>query len=177
MRFEDLICNYVNNEYEPRQVGRYWASDIYPIKKGYLKPEDFYQKKEVDKEGVSRIIVGLAMEKQLQEIFEFNKIDVQYQNKYEIKISDEITLVVKPDFEFGDYVLEIKYPFNKVEKIPEKWMYQLEAEHRATNKKVFLGVITIPFYLRVWEYQPSVDRWNEIKFLLTKFHHQLKNKI
>jgi len=175
MKIKELFDRYVNQENHERQIGRYWASDIYQIKKGYLRPGNFFEKKKVDEKGVRMILVGEAMESQLQKIFEFNKVKSGYQNKYEIKIKDDIVLVVKPDFEFDNFVIETKFPFSPVvDEIPERYLYQLEAEYRATNKDVYLGVLEIPFKLRLIKYKPLWARWEEIKDILIKFDEDLR---
>jgi len=175
MKIKELLDRYVNKENHERQLGRYWASDIHAIKKGYLKPSNFFKKKKIGERGVRMILVGEAMESQLQKIFEFNKVKSEYQNKYEIKIKDDIVLVVKPDFEFDNLVIETKFPFSPViDEIPERYLYQLEAEYRATNKDVYLGVLEIPFRLRLIKYKPMGFRWEETKNILIKFDEDLR---
>lgn len=177
MKIKELLNNYINHENpdHQRKAGRFWASDIWAIRKGYLTPRNFFKQKIVDELGIRRIIVGEAMEKKLQEILEFNKIKVECQKKYEVKINKDIVLVVKPDFEFSDFVIETKFPFSLISEIPDKWKDQLEAEHRATSKKVYLGILSSPFNLKLPKYTPSSKRWEEIKQLLIEFNKKLKS--
>jgi len=176
MKTNNLLLNFVNKDSHPRERGRYWATDIFPIIKGYLKPKDFFTHKEIDLQGARNIISGEAYESQWKEILEANKIDFKYGNeiKKEIKITDKIILVVKPDFETKNWVLETKYPTKPTNEIPEKWEYQLEAEFRATKKKVYLGIFEYPFNIKYLEYKPSEERWEFIKETLIKFDKKLQ---
>lgn len=178
MNIKELLYNYINHENpeHQRKAGRFWASDIWAIRKGYLTPNNFFKQKIVDELGIGRILTGEAMEAKLQEIFEFNKLQVNYQSKYELTIQD-IVLVVKPDFEFKDFVIETKCPFSPVNTIPEKWKDQLEVEYRATKKTVYLGVFSIPFSLKFFRYNPDDTRWQEIQEILLAFNEKLKKTI
>jgi hypothetical protein len=175
MKLEDILLKYVNQATEPRKIGRYWASDLYAIKYGYLTPENFLTQKIVQDKGAGMIITGEAMEEKLQKIFEFIKADAEYQKKYELKIGKDIVVVVKPDFEFKNFVIETKFPFTEIEDtIPEKWLYQCEAEYQATKKQVYVGVFTIPFNIKFLTYTPSPKRWEEIQTLLKTFDKKLR---
>jgi len=175
MLTDKLLLNFVNKDSHPREKGRYWATDIYPIIKGYLKPKDFFTHKEIDLQGSRNIISGEAYENQWKEILDVNKIEYKYGNeiKKEIKI-DNIVLVVKPDFEMKEWVLETKYPTKPTNEIPEKWKYQLECESQATKKKVYLGIFEYPFNIKYLEYKPSKERWEKIKEVLVEFDKKLQ---
>ena len=176
MKISEVIKKSVNErEDHERQIGRYWSSELYAIIKGYLKPEDFFRKKEIDLTGCQMILVGEAMEAKLRELLEKQNIDFQAQVKRELKINNEITLVVQNDFEFPNFVIETKFPFSPIKnEIPARYAYQLEAEARASQKQVYLGVLSIPFDLRLIPYYPSKKRWEIIKRSLIKFHNALK---
>ncbi|MEM5871467.1 MAG: hypothetical protein QW051_01200 [Candidatus Aenigmatarchaeota archaeon] len=180
MNTNELILNYINSEKKPREVGRYWATDIYPILKGYLTPKNFFTYKEIDLKGASNILSGEAYETKWKEILEFNRVKFKYgeEAKKEIVIGDKIILVVKPDFEFENWVLETKCPAKEtkfISEIPEKWIYQLECEHRATNKPVYLGIFSHPFSLTYYSYKPSLARWNLIQKTLIEFDTKLRS--
>ena len=144
--YNQLLLDCVNQSH-PRQIGRYYASEIYQIIKGYLQPKNFFTSKPIDLTGAKNILRGEAYETQFKEVLEANKIKFRYGDeiKREIQLTEEVVLVVKPDFEFEDFVIETKYPTTSITTIPEKWEYQLEAEYRATNKKVYLGIFSDPF--------------------------------
>jgi len=175
MKIEEILSQYINQNNEPRKIGRYWATDLYPIKYGYLTPENFLTQKIIDDKGIGMILTGEAMEEKLQKIFDTVKADVEYQNKYELPIDKDIVLIVKPDFEFKDFIIETKFPFKEIgDTIPEKWLYQCEAEYQATKKQVYVGVFTVPFSLKFLPYTPSPKRWEEIKTLLIEFDKKLR---
>ena len=170
MKFSKILKDYTNREQgHEREIGRYWASDIYAIKKGYLTPENFFEKREIDLQGCRLIESGNMAEAHLEKIFNELGFKHQYQPKKEIQI-DDFVLVVVPDFSFDNFILETKYPYRETLSIPEKWQYQLEAEYRAFSRQVLLGIFEYPFYLRTIEYTPSKERWDDIKSLLREFN-------
>ena len=176
MKIDDIILSYINKDKYNRKLGRYWATDIYSIKKGYTTPENFFKSNDIGIDGCKMILTGKANEEILTKLFKKMKVDFIPQDKKEIKINKEIILVVKPDFVFPDYIIETKYPFSmtKTKKIPERYYDQLEAEYRAYNKTVYLGLISSPFNVVLLEYTPSKRRWNNIQKLLIDFHDKLK---
>ncbi len=183
MKVSDLFLQYINHDdgKHVRKFGRYYASEIYGIMKGYVTPETFFDKKPADLGGARMMMTGMAMETQLNEVFEKTEVDYKYNTKYEMQISDEITLVVKPDFIFKDFVIETKFPFSMFqmcpEGIPQRYLYQLEAEAQATQKPVYLGVFSIPFNVELIPYTASCRRWKGILKTLEKFHEELKVEI
>lgn len=199
MNYSKLLFEYINGrESYPRKIGRYWASDLSSIIQGYMKPEDFGKSKSIDLLGCKRIITGEMAEEQAKKIFEANEIkfnsdifdelellDHYYtisqkdgQIKCLMSITDEIQLTVKPDFVFLDRVIETKFPFSMSEleagKIPKRYAFQLEATHRAFGMPVQLGLLVVPFDMRVMDYKPSTIRWNNIKKKLVEFHNEVK---
>ena len=100
------------------------------------------------------------------------------QIKCVLYITDEIKLTVKPDFVFIDKVIETKFPFSMSEleagKIPKRYTFQLEATYRAFGMPVQLGLLVVPFNLRIMDYKPSKVRWNNIKKKLVEFHEEVK---
>ena len=173
--YNQLLLDCVNQSH-PRQIGRYYASEIYQIIKGYLQPKNFFTSKPIDLTGAKNILRGEAYETQFKEVLEANKIKFRYGDeiKREIQLTEEVVLVVKPDFEFEDFVIETKYPTTSITTIPEKWEYQLEAEYRATNKKVYLGIFSDPFNLTLYPFKPDERRWLKIQQNLLAFHEKLK---
>ncbi len=175
MKIETLILNYVNRPRtdHQRKKGIFWASELSSIIDGWTTPEHFFEEKPKDAKGAGMILTGIAMEEMLRKIFEEMKIDCEYQVRKEVKISDEITLVVKPDFVFKDFVIETKFPFSEI-KDTNKYAYQLEAEWQCLKRKVYLGVLSAPFNLRLLEYKPSKVRWDNICKKLIEFNEKLK---
>lgn len=180
MKLESILSDYVNRRGEKpykRQLGRYWASDVGSIKKGYLTTQNFFERREVDAGGVRMILTGVAMEDMLTKIFKKQNVDCEPQAKKVLKINDEIDLVVKPDYVFDDFVYETKFPFSTINPmdVPQRYKHQLECEYRAFEpRRVFLGVFSVPFNVSFIEYIPSKRRWSNIKKTLIEFHEELK---
>ena len=169
MKISELALSYVNRETDhKKEIGRYWASEIYGILKGYLKPGEYLERKEI--KDPSMIITGIANEDILTKMLTEMNIDFKPQEKYEVKIKD-IVLVVKPDFVFKDYVWETKHPFSAN---IDKYKYQLEAEYRATKKDVYLGILKTPFKIVLTKYIPNDKLWEEIVKGLYSFHLKVK---
>jgi len=115
VKLQDFILKYLNKEdSKPRQKGRYWASELYSMSKGYITPKNFFKPSKVDKHAAGLILAGEAFESQLEKILSEGKANFKYNPKKELKITDDITLVVKPDFLFPTFAVETKYPFHKV---------------------------------------------------------------
>lgn len=176
MKISEILTNYVNKDKHPRKIGRYWATDINSIMKGYLTPKNFFKQEPVDLGGCRMILTGVAMEDRLKHIFREMEIDCESQVKKEMKITDEITLVVKSDFNFKKFIIETKFPFSRIKdkEIPQRYVHQLECQYRAFYLPVYLGVLSVPFNLRLIEYRPSKRRWSNICRLLEDFHQKLK---
>jgi len=176
MKTHELFLRYVNQDQHPRIAGRYFASELYQILKGKLTPKNFFEPKQIDITGARNIISGMAFEAQLKDIFEKTGVKFKYGDeiKREIKITDDIVLVSKPDFEFEDWVLETKYPTHERQEIPPWYELQLESEYRATNKPVRLGIFSYPFDVTYIKYQPDDKRWELIKQTLIEFDKKLR---
>lgn len=178
MKLDDILFKYINKNKYSRQVGRYWATDINSIKRGYLTPQSFFEKSDIGIDGCRMILTGQASEDMLTRVFEETGVDFKAQEKKVLPITDEIDLVVKPDYVFPDWVLETKFPFSQSgpQKIPQRYCYQLECEHRAFERPVFLGKITAPFNVEFIPYKPSKRRWNNIQKTLKQFHEDVKKE-
>lgn len=174
MSIDQIIEKYLYSREEPRVLGRYWASEIFSIAKGYITPQTFFNPPVIPKSAFGIILSGLAYEAQLNAILSECKAKFEYNPKKEIKINDEITLVVKPDFVFPNFIWETKYPSSRIEKIPTKWEYQLEAEYRAFQLPVYLVVFEYPFKMHFYPFTPSEKRWKDIQKILVDFHLKLK---
>jgi hypothetical protein len=180
MKLIQATYNYLNHEKE-RKLGRYYSSEIYSIIARYKKPEDHFKPDPIKPEHQGLVLRGMMAEALLADILKDKCKCGDNQPKYELKIDDEITIVVKPDFEWENEVWETKYPKERTTEIPNKWKYQLECEYRATNKKVKLMVFsqpkelrTMPFNLKEIEYQPCEATWEEIIKKIKVYHNKVK---
>lgn len=175
MKFSELLLNLANKEQKPRTLGRYWASEIEQIRKGYLKPDRFFDKKSIDLLGARRIYTGNTMEAGLKTMLEAMGVVFQYQEKKEIPIAHDITLVCVADFILNDKVIETKFPFSpcKGAGIPERYKCQLECQWRAFQKPILLGKLEVPFNLTLIPYEPSDALWEHIQNILAQFHKKV----
>ena len=176
---EDYIVDYVSswdNDDYIRPVRRYWASEINSIKTGYFKPKNFHKKRKQNIFGSGMILTGVAMENMLTKIVKSSDMMCVTQEKMVLNITDEIELVVKPDYAFPSMVWETKFPFwlKDYTVIPERYNCQLECEYRAFEKTVFLGMFTVPFNVKFIEYIPSDKLWEEIQEVIIDFHEKVK---
>lgn len=184
-KFEEVLAKYVNLPSEHvRKIGVYWASDIYRMITGELTPKNFFEEPYFYPKTAKSIVTGEALEEKINKVFEATDVDYQYQPRREIALTaqtgktiDKITLVVKPDFLFKDFVLETKFSsYGKVNpnKIPDWYIYQLEAEYRAFFLPVYLGMITVPLDLQLVLYIPDKKIWEKAVAAITDFHIELK---
>ncbi|MHA1305320.1 MAG: hypothetical protein ACTSPI_16600 [Candidatus Heimdallarchaeaceae archaeon] len=160
-----------------RKIGRYWSSEIYAIKQGYDNglPENFFKREPIDEMGCRKIIAGLMAEDMLSKIYETMGVKCEPQLKDTIQITDDIELVVKPDFVYPTHVVETKFTFKEVgNEIPERYKDQLECEYRLLKKPTYLGIFSVPYDLRLIKYKPSQRRWEGIKRTLIEFDKILK---
>ena len=51
------------------------------------------------------------------------------------------------------------------------------SEEIKKREPVYLGILSAPFGLRLFQYEPSDERWKSIKQLLINFNNQLKKLI
>ena len=199
MDFVELRTKYTNRPqgYE-RKVGYYYCSEVDKMrpktrKDFRLTPENFFNRKEIDEMGSSRIEKGNAYEEHLERMLVALKIPHQYEpkkycvintetlkevwteiNTEKPKIKEgEICLTVKPDFVFPKHIIETKAPTTPPTEIKRWYFDQLEAEYRGFNLPTYLGIFTSPFDLPTYLYEPSDERWQEIKEILVKFHAKL----
>ncbi len=177
IKTSSLLLNAVNNHSHPREIGRYWASEIYSIRKGYKTAQDFFNSKPIDIIGARNILSGEAFETKWKEILEANNVKFSYGNdiKKEIKITNNIILVVKLDFLMENWGLETKYPTRETNEIPAKWKDQLECEYQAYKIPIYLGVFRYPFMLKYFHYKPSKTRWNKIQDILISYDKQVRD--
>ena len=175
------LTEYTNRDTgHERKIGRYWISDIWSIRKGYLTVGGFFKSKPIDEQGAMNIETGNCFEHKMEEVLVALNKEHDYNPKKELEIDDFI-LVVKPDFVFPKCIIETKAPVKITREIPEKWKDQLEGEYRAFEKSTYLGVFgnnpTRRFSMPdLYKYTPDDKRWESIKVVLREFHAKLIKK-
>lgn len=156
-----------------RQIGRFYATDIWKVKKNYLTPNNFFDKKKIEGDGIGNVLQGIAGEDLLTRMFKDVQIDFTPQAHFELKIG-EIIVSGRPDFKLKDKLLEVKAPVNPLTSFPERYSDQCECYYRAFNLPVYLVEILFnPFRLHLWPYEPSKKRWEESQKVLKEFHRGL----
>ncbi len=177
MKVTKILKDYVNYDdgKHDRKIGRYWASEIYRMRKGYFKPEDFFEKEKIGLTGARNIITGIASENIFADILETLEVDFKHEPKKVLKLNDNIELVIKTDFLFNGFVVETKHPTREINEIPPWYKDQLECTGRAFENEVYLGIFTVPFDLKLFPYELSDKRWEEIQKIVRKFHRKLEN--
>ncbi|MDD5353291.1 MAG: hypothetical protein PHS93_09045 [Candidatus Omnitrophica bacterium] len=175
MTLQEAKSLYLNSNPRERTLGRYYSSELYSIIGNWKKPEDFFNPDPIKEEHLDIVLRGMMAEYQLAEILKPMGVKCgDNQSKYELKINDEIVVVVKPDFEWPSVIWETKYPREMIYSVPRKYRYQLECQYRATNKKVKLGVFSEPFNLMLINYESSDRVWEEIQRSLINYHKKVK---
>jgi len=182
MTLKEKKYRYLNRLDEPlkeRVLGRYNSSDLYSIIAGYKKPEDHFKEDTIKPserypDQVELVLRGMFIEDGYNKILKNDCKCGDNQSKYEYKINEDITIVVKPDFEWEKEVWEMKCPREMVYEIPRKWKYQLEMEYRATNKPVSLMVVGDMLNEVLIPYEPSDKTFEEIKNKIIKYDKKIR---
>ena len=173
-----------DEEHGPRQIGRYYSSELAKIRKGRFKPEEFFAPKPIDNTGLGNINRGVAYEARWAEVFEATGTGLKHEpTKQELKI-DDFVIVSKPDFMSETAILEMKTPTirtlnNYIFKgqIPYWYQDQLCCYSKTFGKDVYLAVAyDTPeqnFNLMTIKYEPSEILWQESLAALRDFHAKL----
>jgi hypothetical protein len=178
MILEAIENFYTKPQEKPREIGHYFASELWYIYKGYTTTGNFFKKDPPDKKGMANMFRGSACEDMLCKILTGQKVDFKSQERFELKVDDGIFISGKLDFNFSDYILETKCPEKPTSGVPDKWSFQLETYFRMTGKKVFLGIFDKEgdSIIRFFPFEPSDVRWELIKQTLINFHEKLVRK-
>ena len=172
-----MICKYVNRDTgHKREYNRIYATDIFKIKKGYLKPKDFFTKEPIeDNTALNLITKGIAMEDFLLKVFTELKAPIKHHHKLEYTFED-VTISGEIDFLFPDkMVIETKFPKEPLTELPERYKDQCEFYHRVTGLPVYLG--EFPYPMKLWPYIPDDTRWEEDKKIAYDFCKKVEKLI
>lgn len=176
--FDRLLIKYYQErsaDYQ-RQIGKYWATDLYNIIEKKITPSDFFKQKEIDLQTAKLFLRGEIVELAVKSLLEKSKKNFSYQEKREMKINDWI-LTCKPDFLIDKVALEIKGSDNIGNTIKPYHAYQLEAYSRCyPDYQIYiLYVNPSQMMTKLHKYQPNAKLWTLIVNSLDKFHLTLKN--
>jgi len=176
MKIDDLIYGYINRSpSKPRKIGEYWASEVYYIVSGKMTPESFFKRTPIDRMGSKYCSEGISIEDYLTKVFKEMKVEVKCQDYKQIEITDNIKLTVKPDYNFGTFLAELKRPARVQETISTQWLYQLECYYRGFYLPVYLWQVSYPITIKQLDFTPSKARWDKIKSSLIEFDLKLKD--
>lgn len=89
-------------EENKRVIGRYHASEIWGIMNGKIPPSKFLEPRTFTEDEMKRMYWGTIVHEGIQQLFGFQE------NKYEIKVDKDITIVCKIDLEIGKKIFEFK---------------------------------------------------------------------
>ena len=175
MKINQALEEWVNRQDKQRVKGRYYASEISKIKRGYLTPKNFYEKTPITGIGIANVLQGIAGEDLITRIFTDKGIEFTPQAPKEIQIEEGIVISMKADFLFRDKLFEAKAPVKPLEEIPERYRDQCEVYFRAFNVPVYLLEIGFnPFTLTPWPYEPDEERWLDTIKAVKELHNKLK---
>ena len=169
-KIPELLLEFVNREKRERTIGRFYASELNSIIKGYLTPKLWLNSKPIDLRGARMILTGQMAEDKLTEIFKETKVDCECQVKKELEIAEGIVVVSKPDYVFEDFILETKFNFSG--KL-DGYYAQCESYYQTFKKPVKIGILSVPFDLRLVDYKPSKLRWSAIVKKITEFNKRI----
>ena len=175
MNINQCYVKWLNRDtgHAPRKEGYFYATDIYKIRKGYLKPKDFFIKKPIeDDNAINLITKGIAMEDLLLKIL--TDVKAPFEHHQKIKITTKTGLIISGEMDFlfpGKMVIETKFPKDPLGELPERYKDQCEFYHRATGLPVYLG--EFPYPMKLWSHQPDDKRWEENLEILWEFNKKL----
>lgn len=174
MKINQALEEWVNRQDKPRVKGRYNASELFKIKRGYLNPKNFYDKAPIEGIGVGNVLQGIAGEDLITRIFTDKGIEFTPQAHFELEVDKGVIVSGRADFLFRDKLFEAKAPVSPLVEIPERYKDQLLAYYMAFKVPVYLLEIRFnPFSLVPWSYEPEEERWTETIKAIKELHKKL----
>jgi len=169
---------YVNSKKPSiRKIGRFNSSELCSIIDYRLTPEKWFHSPPKDLRGAKNISWGLYAEKMLAKWFEagerkFRMYGHEDKDRPIYKINDEIDIVVLPDFEFEDRVLECKCCEEMPDSIKSSNIYQLEIQSRIFNKPIYIVYLGRKDH-KIFRYKQSDKTLKVIEDGIKKFHNKI----
>jgi len=168
------IKEYYEKEQKEREIGRYYASEVYDIVSGELKPEFFFERKKVDNLAIERMTIGQAQHEFLEKILQDHEIE----KKVEIEIEKGCKIVGKIDALKDNVPKELKTT-GSLERIVRPYpshLYQLECYLRGL-KECKEGWITYiqrgGWSSKNFKVRRCENRWKDIVSKVKEFHQKL----
>jgi len=154
-----------------REIGRYYASELWHYLTGKIPPEQFLSPPLPSQEELKALYWGIIIHKGIQAIFGYQE------KKYEIQIGDGISIVCKPDLELenGEIIeIKTKEDVEIYESVPLPYEYQCQAYLQAKNlDKMRLYLIGWGFSRKKFEIKRNNDLWKKIVLGLKDYHKKV----
>ena len=182
MNYKQLVIQAFKNyqEYRPRTIGKYYASELYDIATGRITTKNFFEKKEItDFESIWRILWGIIGEEFVAFLLEHGqKEEYKRQDRTTLEYEDlGISITCKPDFLFKDKIIEVKCPDVIPDKIKDYHKPQLEAYYQAYQKPVWVTYANRQEQkIRSFQYKHSDAYWEKVMDKVKVFHKSLVEK-
>jgi hypothetical protein len=158
-----------------RQVGRYYASELWYYLNGKIAPEQFLNPPLPTNDELKRLYWGTTIHAGIQAIFGYEE------KKYEINFEDGITIVCKPDLILEDgTIVEIKTKedIEIYDNLPQYYEYQCQAYLEALKKKEMrLYLIGWGFSRKLFKVKKNNILWQNIVEGLKEYHIKVVNSI
>jgi hypothetical protein len=165
---EKAFEEYCLNE---RQVGRYYASELWYYLTGKIAPENFLNPVFPTTEELKRLYWGTIIHTGIQSIFGYKE------EKYEINLGEGISIICKPDLILEDgTIVEIKTKedIEIYDTLPQSYEYQCQAYLEALKKgEMRLYLIGWGFSRKLFEVKRDDKLWEKIVNGLKVYHKKV----
>jgi hypothetical protein len=165
---EKAFEEYCLNE---RQIGRYYASELWYYLTGKITPEQFLNPPLPTTEELKRLYWGTIVHEGIQAIFGYKE------EKYEIILGEGITIVCNPDLILEDgTIVEIKTKedIEIYDTLPQPYEYQCQAYLEALKKEEMrLYLIGWGFSRKLFKVQKNKELWEKIVKGIKEYHRKV----
>lgn len=166
---------FEQRQQKQREIGRYYASELYNIMTGKLNEKNYFEPKKYTADLLVNFSRGEMGEDFWTKLYETIKGKFISQVKKERRIlGKEYSIICKVDLEFEDRILEIKCPNYLPDDICDYHKPQLEAYYRTFYKPVQIFYFDVKtFDYRSYIYKPEKKFWRQILSKVDNFHNLL----
>lgn len=157
-------------EEHEKKIGRYNSSELWALFNNRIKPEDYLKPRVFDEESKKKMYWGTIVHEGIQKLFGFEE------KKYEIKVSDDITIVCKIDLELEDKIFEFKTRENieSFDNVPDWYNLQCQSYLQAKNlKECYLYLIGWGLTRKLFVVKRDERIWDYIKEEIKKYHNRV----
>ena len=183
MKLEKKYYQYYTSkmsEWHKKRIGEYHASMVYDIVKGYLKPKDFFKKKEEEPISLHYMDTGSLWHGQIGKMYE----NQEYTER-EIRIPiDDFEIIGRVDLFIDNKVCELKTCENFPKNVYQSHKYQVICYMKALNKnKAFVTYVKVRGGRPLFPEEETTKNfiipfsevlWNQIVKGVQGFHNEVK---